>query len=301
MKNLTTCVSRIYILLAFFAPTNLYCQGIEDPYNASTNSPDSIKDFLLVWHDEFNVDGKPDTAFWDYEVGFIRNEELQWYQPDNAICKDGSLVITGKREQIENLNFDPQSENWRRNRKFAEYTSSCLKTRDLMHWQYGILIVRARIDTTKGSWPAIWTLGVKNRWPACGEIDVMEFYRVEDEPTMLGNIAWASEEPWTPVWDTRTLPLSHFLDKDPEWPKKFHVWRMEWNQERIQIYLDDELINTTFLKTAVNADGSRPFHQPHYLLLNLAIGSNGGNPDLSDFPITYEVDFVRIYQEVEEN
>ena len=71
---------------------------------------------------------------------------------------------------------------------------------------------------------------------------------------------------------------------------------MDWNEERIHLYLDGELLNTIDLTTTVNPDGFNPFHQPHYILLNLAIGSNGGDPSQSKFPKTYVVDYLRLYQ-----
>jgi beta-glucanase (GH16 family) len=54
--------------------------------------------YKLVWSDEFNKNGAPDPANWDYEKGFVRNEELQWYQPENAFCKDGKLIIEARKE-----------------------------------------------------------------------------------------------------------------------------------------------------------------------------------------------------------
>ena len=74
---------------------------------------------------------------------------------------------------------------------------------------------------------------------------------------------------------------------------------MDWDEEAIRLYVDDELVNETLLKNTVNGslgDFKNPFKQPHYLLLNLAIGSNGGTPDDNFFPLTYEVDYVRVYQ-----
>ena len=53
-------------------------------------------EYQLVWSDEFDVEGNPSTE-WSYESGFVRNEELQWYQSDNAYVKDGCLVIEGQR------------------------------------------------------------------------------------------------------------------------------------------------------------------------------------------------------------
>ncbi len=251
----------------------------------------------LVWADEFNTNGKPNPEFWRYEKGFVQNEELQWYQEENATYANGALIIEGRREEIQNPKFKVGSQDWRANRETAHYTSASINTRRQKEWLYGRFEIRARIDTAMGSWPAIWTLGVNKPWPSNGEIDIMEFYRVNNVPTILANVAWGTDKPYIAKWDTERIPFSHFLAKDPEWTKKFHIWRMDWTKESIRLYLDDELLNTTLVSETVNPDGFNPFTKPQYLLLNLAIGGNGGNPDRSKFPIKYEVDYVRVYQE----
>lgn len=43
--------------------------------------------YKLVWSDEFNQDGLLDSSKWKFEDGFVRNQETQWYQKENAICK----------------------------------------------------------------------------------------------------------------------------------------------------------------------------------------------------------------------
>jgi beta-glucanase (GH16 family) len=91
-------------------------------------------------------------------------------------------------------------------------------------------------------------------------------------------------------------PLSAFTVKDPDWTKKFHVWRMDWNKDTISLFLDDQLLNSCLLNQILNPDGFNPFLQPHFLLLNLALGRNGGDPSKTSFPIKYEVDYVRVYQ-----
>lgn len=250
----------------------------------------------LVWADEFNNNGKPDSTNWKYEHGFVRNNELQWYQPEYAYCKDGFLIIEGRRERISNPRYAAESNDWRRNREFADYTSASLLTHGLREWQYGRLEVRARIDTSQGAWPAIWTLGVNGPWPENGEVDVMEYYQIENKPHILANVAWGTEKKWTPVWNSAKIPYSKLTAIDPDWHKKFHTWRMDWDVHSIQLFLDGELLNSQKLSETINADGTNPFHQPHYLILNLAIGSNGGNPSQTQFPIKYEIDYVRLYQ-----
>ncbi len=257
--------------------------------------PVAPEGYKLVWHDEFDKDGKPDSANWSYEHGLVRNHELQWYQQQNATVTDGVLVIEGKREKVRNTMYDPSSQDWRKNTAFAAYTSASINTRKKQAFQYGIVEVSARIDTAMGMWPAIWTLGESKGWPANGEIDIMEFYRVQHEPTILANAAWAHQN-LRAAWDERKVPLSHFLEKDPAWPEKFHIWKMDWTEQYIRLYLDDELLNEVDLNLTRNPDGFNPFHQPHYILLNLAIGSNGGDPAATVFPRKYEVDYVRVYQ-----
>jgi beta-glucanase (GH16 family) len=290
MQKLT--ISFIFALLSF--------AGISQPINPTLpdpNQPTEISGMKLVWADEFNSNGQPDPECWKYEKGFVRNEELQWYQEANANCANGVLLIEGRREEIPNPNYQAGSQSWRTNRETAHYTSASINTRGQKQWLFGRFEIRARIDTTLGSWPAIWTLGVAKPWPSNGEIDIMEFYRVKNVPTILANTAWGTNKQYVANWDTERIPYSHFLAKDPDWHKKFHIWRMDWTKESIKLYLDDELLNTTLLRETINPDGFNPFTQPQYLLLNLAIGGNGGNPEESKFPIKYEVDYVRVYQE----
>ncbi len=145
-------------------------------------------------------------------------------------------------------------------------------------------------------WPAIWTLGVTKSWPANGEIDIMEYYLVNNQPHILANAAWAHKNKRA-AWDESRIPFSDFLEDDPQWADKFHNWKMDWNEKRIKLFLDDELLNEIDLTKTKNPDGFNPFHQPHYILLNLALGSNGGNPEKTKFPRTYEIDYVRVYQQ----
>ncbi len=259
-----------------------------------TCSAGESTEYQLVWADEFNRNGRPDPNNWMYEQGFVRNEELQWYQPDNARCEDGLLIIEARRERKPNPNYDANSNNWRRSRRFAEYTSACLKTSGLHNWTFGRFEMRGRIDTRAGLWPAFWTLGSARPWPGCGEIDIMEYYR----GLLLANACWAGERRWSAIWDDLKKPITDFGDP-AEWSSKFHIWRMDWDKDHIRLYVDGELLNTIELSKTVNRtpDKANPFHEPHYILLNLAIGgTNGGDPSPTEFPSRFEIDYVRIYQ-----
>lgn len=134
---------------------------------------DNQQKWKLIWSDEFNSDGKPSSDYWNYENGFVRNHESQWYQEDNANIKDGLLTIEGRHERVENSNYNKESKDWRRNRPYATYTSSSINTRGKFEFQYGKVEVRAKIPTPRGAWPAIWTLGSRMEWPSYGEIDII--------------------------------------------------------------------------------------------------------------------------------
>ena len=247
-------------------------------------------DLKLIWADEFDKDGAPDPANWTYERGFVRNQELQWYQPANARVAGGLLVIEARRERAANPSFDAASPDWRRNRPAADYTSASLTTRGLHQFQYGRFEMRARIDTRPGLWPAFWTVGASGPWPSNGEIDIMEYYR----GMLLANAAWAGPERGKVIWDDTRTPVQSLGEG---WSGQFHVWRMDWDAQMIRLYVDDRLLNDVDLSKAVNQDGSKidPFHQPHVIILNLAVGSTGGDPSNTTFPGKFEVDYVRVF------
>ena len=247
--------------------------------------------YRLIWSDEFDVDGRPNSANWRYEQGFVRNEEDQWYQQDNARVEGGLLIIEARREQKANPNYQAGSTDWKRNRQYAAYTSSSLNTSGLHSWQFGRFEMRGRIPASAGMWPAWWTLGNSGEWPSNGEVDIMEFYNGR----VLANVACGTSTRYQAKWDSVTKTLASF--NDPQWSSKFHVWRMDWDDTKIDLYLDDVVMNTTNLADMLNPDGMSPFRQPHYMLVNLAIGGiNGGDPSGSTFPARYEVDYVRVFQ-----
>jgi len=249
--------------------------------------------YKLVWHDEFNHDGPPDPTNWNYERGFVRNNELQWYQPENAFCTNGLLIIEARREHKPNPGYDAgaDTQNWRASRQSIEYTSASITTRHLHEFKYGRFQMRARIDTRPGSWPAFWTLGdiPGVGWPHCGEVDIMEYYT----GTVLANIGYGLNGRMN--FSTVKKPIVEM--GGDEWSKQFHIWTMDWDPGKIDLYLDDQLMNHLDLAKANNADRGNPFHSPVYFILNQAIGGHaGGDPSHTEFPVRYEIDWVRVYQ-----
>ncbi len=262
----------------------------------------SAQSYKLVWSDEFQTEGRPDAATWSFEEGFVRNHEAQWYQSDNAWQHDGLLIIEARREDRPNPTYRAGSREWGRSRERINYTSACLLTRGKREFLYGRLEVSARIPTASGAWPAIWTLGSGMEWPSCGEVDLMEYYPVQGIPHLLANVAWGNDRRYEAVWNSRRVPFSHFTTRDPSWALRFHVWRMDWDETAIRLYVDDELLNEQPLSNTVNGTIGRqtnPFTKPQYILLNLALGGDNGGPiDDAALPMRYEIDYVRVYEKI---
>lgn len=184
--------------------------------------------------------------------------------------------------------------------KKIQYTSASVNTAEKKEFLYGRVEVRAKIPTAGGAWLAIWLLGRGMDWPSNGEIDMMEYYRRQGVPHILANACWGTDKPWTAKWNSKAIPFTHFTDRDAQWADKFHVWRMDWDEQSIRLNLDDELLNEISQAEAVNGklgNGEQPFKKPQYLLLNLALGGdNGGEIDDSALPMKYLIDYVRVYQ-----
>lgn len=287
-----------------------YSEEIIDPQAPDATPPQVVIDGMrLVWNDEFDaVEGKPDSTKWKFETGFQRNHEDQWYQADNAYLDGrGNLIIEGRKERVENPAYQAGSDNWRRNRQYAEYTSASIQSKFV--YRYGRLLVRAKLPAASGAWPAIWQVGTQFEWPLGGEIDIMEYYPSHGEPALHANYCWGTDVRWNGKWQSRAIPLSHFTEKDPRWMDKYHVWRLDWDADSLRIYVDDELLNEISTAKTLNGSGGgrdggyvNPFSNDiegfaNLIWLNLALGGdNGGKIDNAAFPMRYYVDYVRLYQ-----
>ena len=261
-------------------------------------APALASEWKLVWADEFEKPGAPDSTKWDYEEGFVRNNETQYYtrnRSDNARVEKGTLIIEARREQFKNPRFDPKAQGkgaGRRNREFADYTSASLTTRGKASWTYGRVEVRAKLPDGRGTWPAIWMLGTNLRdvgWPACGEIDIMEF--VGHDPGIIhANI---HTRKYNHVQKTGKGGRITILDASTS----FHVYALEWDKDHMDFFVDDKKYFT--YRNELTGRDAWPYDQDQYLILNLAIGGEWGGQkgiDDSSFPQRYCIDYVRVYQ-----
>jgi beta-glucanase (GH16 family) len=232
------------------------------------------QNWKLVWSDEFNYNGLPDSAKWGNEVGFVRNNELQYYTKqriENSRVVNGNLLIIGKKEAYKNAN----------------YTSASLVTDRKASWAFGKVEARIKLPKGRGMWPAFWMLGQNIHsvgWPECGEIDIME--HINNEDLLHGTLHWFNEKH---VSSGGTTPCD---------VTKFHNYSIEWDKESVKLMLDGKKYWEVNIKDGINS--TEEFHKPHYIILNLAIGGDWPkNPDATTaFPDTMYVDYVRVYQSV---
>ena len=239
----------------------------------------------LVWADEFNRPGLPDAAKWTYEKGFVRNKESQYYtqaRQENARVENGTLVIEGRKEEY----TAPDGTR-------SHYTAASITTQGTFELTYGRVEVRAKLPRGRGMWPAIWMLGsniASVGWPKCGEIDILE--AVGHEPDkVFATVHWFGAEKGKHASFGGNLP-----GQKPS--EDFHLYAVEWFAGRMDFYYDETRYFTYPIEKA-GKDDKNPFHKPHYLLMNLAIGGGwGGQKGIDDsiFPQQYVIDYVRIYK-----
>lgn len=240
-------------------------------------------EYQLVWSDEFNYKGLPDSTKWSYDTEGNAwgwgNDELQFYtkkRKENAIVDGAYLHIKAIKEQWENKN----------------YTSARLITKGKGDWLYGRVEVRAKLPTGRGTWPAIWMLSTDweyGNWPKSGEIDIMEHVGYMPDSVF----ASAHTEIYNHKIGTQKT-AGYYL---PDCEKEFHNYILEWDEMEYKVYVD----STEYFsfKNEQKTYKEWPFDKKFHLLLNVAVGGFWGAVEGVDeriFPQEMLVDYVRVYQ-----
>jgi len=235
-------------------------------------------EYQLIWEDNFDVDGPPASDKWTFDIGTGSNGwgngELQYYTdfPENVKVENGSLIITARHESFAG----------------SDYTSGRIKTQGKFFFQYGRVDIRTKLPGGEGIWPANWMLGENFStlgWPACGEIDIME-YRGADPNIIHGAIHTPSSYGGT---------VNHATTVVPNVETEFHIYSIEWDDTKIRFMVDYNEFYV-YEPTIYNSD-TWPFDADLFILLNVAVGGSfGGWVNNSIFPQTMEIDYVKVYQ-----
>ena len=262
--------------------------NIDDPtLTVALNNEVSDGDSLtLVWSDEFNGAAlDPETWFFEtgdgsqYGIPGWGNNELQYYQPNNAQLEGGLLKIEAREETVGSF----------------RYTSARINTRDRFAFRYGRIEARIRLPGGQGLWPAFWMLPQENvygGWAASGEIDIMEAINLGGSGgnTVHGTIHYGGEWPGNQLSGASYVVSTSAQDD-------FHIYALEWDSGQIRWYVDDVMYAMQNNWSSTGGAFPAPFDEPFYILLNVAVGGNWpGSPDASTvFPVTMEVDWVRVF------
>ena len=246
---------------------------------------EEIINYTLVWQDEF-LEPEINLEKWNFQIGTgdwgWGNNESQYYTSDNenAYIEDGKLIIQAVNENFGGMN----------------YTSARMNTKNKGDWKYGKLEIRAKLPSGTGTWPAIWlypTQSVYGGWPASGEIDIME--HVGYDPYHIHGTVHTENN--NGLNGTQMGGHMEVYDIFTD----FHNYTIEWNENSIKWYVDDTQFFTYYNDNENNPD-SWPFNQYFHLIINLAIGGNWGGIegiDNSIFPVQFEIDYVRVYEQSE--
>jgi beta-glucanase (GH16 family) len=236
----------------------------------------------LIHAEDFSTAKHYDAAFWVAETGFFRNEEAQYYRPENVGMRDDALVLEGRRESVLNAAYDPAGADWRTTTRSADYTSGSIVSRDA--FTYGVFEVVARLPQGAGDWPAIWLVNEQGR--PYREIDLVEAvgsdpgkaWTTIDAGPDLGSLkSWRAETPM------------------PGLERDFHAYRLEWRKDSIVIAIDGRVALRMNPEEA-HKNGVDPLRAPMRLRVNLALGGSwGGRIDDAALPAWLEVRSIRIW------
>jgi len=238
----------------------------------------------LVWADEFNKNGLPDSSKWGYAQGGggWGNNELQYYtaeRKENAWVENGHLIISARKE----------------NYKERKYSSARMITKGKGDWKSGRVEVKARLPKGKGIWPAIWMLPTDwayGGWPKSGEIDIMEHVGYDQDKVHVT----VHTEAYNHSIGTQNGKQKTVAGASTD----FHVYRVDWTPYSIRGFIDGEKMYEFLNEGKGSAEW--PFDKRFHLLLNVAFGGNWGGAqgvDPSVLPQKMDVDYVRVYKLIE--
>ena len=249
----------------------------------------------VVWQEQFDSTGlNPNIWTYDFGDGSQRaagygwgNSELEYYtsRSQNVFTESGNLVIAAIKENFAN----------------SAFTSGRIKTEGRMHFKYGTVEARIKLPSmTNGLWPAFWTLGtVGPSWPSIGEIDMMEAGSAAALAAAVGNKQVSSAMHWSDATGTHQYYTSN-TTAAVDLSADFHLYKMVWTSQYIKMYLD----NVEYYSMNINNDATlTEFHNPHFLLLNLAVGGQyvgiyNASGITAPLPGKMYVDYIKLTQNV---
>jgi len=239
-----------------------------------------LSHFQLTFADEFDsFDWSPDgshgwrtTLDWGNRT-LPPNNEAQYYS-DASVGVDPFYLHDGVLDITATAGSNPLG---------LPYNSGVITTQGSFSQLYGYFEMRAQLPAGAGLWPAFWLLPADHSWPP--ELDVFEVLGSDPTTAFVGVHSVATGEHTTAGAAVATADLS----------EGFHTFGVNWEPDVVQWYID----GVEVAEVPTPAD----MHQPMYLIANLGVGGEGSWPGVADpsaFPATMSINYIHVYQPLEQ-
>lgn len=238
----------------------------------------------LIWSDEFDGTGIPNTAKWERQEYNRRNNDNGpdgwWSNQDSYLDGNGNLVIRVRK--IPNKNADTDS---------CDYSVGMVRSKGKFEHLYGKYEIRCKLPTQPGWWVAFWMMqgnvgSVGNGGVDGMEVDIMEAFGW----TNLINNAFH----WDGYGAEHQSTGKQFRPVGIR--SGYHTFAMEWYPEMYVFFIDGF---ETF-----RSIGGGVCTKPGYVKVTGEISTESWatssywceNPAKATYPDSFMVDYVRVYE-----
>lgn len=248
---------------------------------------DLLEGRLLIWHDEF--DGQTlDTTKWRYATANSGGSEQQAYtvgRTENVRLENSNLILEALKDGYVSGYI---------------WSSGRIDTCGLAGFKYGRLEAKLKYDVVSGAFPAFWTIGTcayyptgetihgvqyskGTQWAQNGELDMFEGRGTN---TTISQGGWYNQD------DGKGNVSMEFGYKENLDASQYHIYAIEWTETTIISYIDGIETGRKNISNIIS------WNRPHYIILNMAVGSTGGVPADDCISMKMDVDWVRVYAPV---
>lgn len=269
---------------------------IPKPQGEFSTDPTWVQDFAR------QPNGPIDTDVWRYELDKAvptYNEEAQAYtsHQKNVRIENGALLLEAHREAY---SYAGDTHKYK-------ITSGRIDTKESFTLSYGKIEAIMKLPKGEGAWPAFWLLSANQPHTTAlhptdadwekpgfythdGELDIMEAYG--DRPgSVEGTVhTFNTFKKNKGAGDGKTVAA-------PDASEAFHTYGVELTPDEIVWTIDNQPYKS-FKKPAGSNTDTWPFTADNelYVILNLAMGSAGGEPNPSQATWQLSVKKVAFYE-----